>query len=68
MFDLTVEENLFMGKEITKGFGICDKKAMRAKAEEVLERMGVSITCRYCNVRPFGRPAADDRNMQGAAR
>lgn len=43
MFDLTVEENLFMGKEITKGFGICDKKAMRAKAEEVLERMGVSI-------------------------
>lgn len=43
MFDLTVEENLFMGKEITKGFGICDKKAMRAKAEDVLERMGVSI-------------------------
>ncbi len=43
MFDLTVEENLFMGKEITRGFGICDKKAMRAKAEEVLERMGVSI-------------------------
>ena len=43
MFDLTVEENLFMGKEITKGFGICDKKAMRAKAEEVRERMGVSI-------------------------
>ncbi len=43
MFDLTVEENLFMGKEITKSFGICDKKAMRAKAEEVLERMGVSI-------------------------
>ncbi len=43
MFDLTVEENLFMGKEITKGFGICDRKAMRAKAEEVLERMGVSI-------------------------
>ena len=43
MFDLTVEENLFMGKEITRGFGICDKKAMRAKAEDVLERMGVSI-------------------------
>ena len=43
MFDLTVEENLFMGKEITKGFGICDRKAMRAKAEEVLDRMGVKI-------------------------
>ncbi len=43
LFDLTVEENLFMGKEITKGFGICDKKAMRAKAKEVMDRMGVHI-------------------------
>ena len=43
LFDLTVEENLFMGKEITKGFGICDKKAMRQKAQEVMDRMGVSI-------------------------
>ena len=43
LFDLTVEENLFMGKEITKGFGICDKKAMRAKAREVMDRMGVHI-------------------------
>ena len=43
LFDLTVEENLFMGKEITKGFGICDKKAMRAKAQEVMDRLGVSI-------------------------
>jgi len=43
LFDLTVEENLFMGKEITKGFGVCDKKAMRKKAREVMERMGVNI-------------------------
>lgn len=43
LFDLTVEENLFMGKEITKKFGICDKKAMRAKAKEVMEKMGVHI-------------------------
>ena len=43
LFDLTVEENLFMGKEITKGFGICDKKAMRAKAQEVMDRLGVRI-------------------------
>ena len=43
LFDLTVEENLFMGKEITKGFGVCDKKAMRAKAQEVMDRMGVQI-------------------------
>ena len=43
MFDLTVEENLFLGREIKKGFGVCDKKAMRKKAREVLEMMGVSI-------------------------
>lgn len=43
LFDMTVEENLFMGKEITKGFGIVDKKAMRAKAQEVMDKMGVSI-------------------------
>lgn len=43
LFDLTVEENLFMGKEITKGFGVCDKKAMRAKAQEVMDKMGVNI-------------------------
>jgi len=43
LFDLTVEENLFMGKEITRKFGICDKKAMRAKAQEIMDRMGVKI-------------------------
>lgn len=43
LFDLTVEENLFMSKEITKGFGICDKKAMRAKAQEMMDKMGVNI-------------------------
>ena len=43
LYDLTVEENLFMGKEITKFFGICDKKAMRAKAQEIMDRMGVKI-------------------------
>ncbi len=43
LFDLTVEENLFMGKEITKRFGICDKKAMRKQAQEIMERLGVQI-------------------------
>ena len=43
LFDLTVEENLFMGKEITKRFGICDRKAMRAKAREFMDHMGVHI-------------------------
>ena len=36
LFDLTVEQNLFMGKEITKGFGVCDRNAMRKKAQEMM--------------------------------
>lgn len=43
LFDLTVEENMFLGKEIKKGLGICDKKAMRREAREVLDRLGVKI-------------------------
>ena len=44
MFDLTVEENLFMGKEIHVKFGICDKKAMQKKAQEALNTLGVNIS------------------------
>ena len=44
MFDLTVEENLFMGKEIHGKFGICDKKAMQKKAQEALNILGVNIS------------------------
>lgn len=43
LFDLTVVENLFMGKEITKKLGVCDMKAMKAKAKEVMEKVGVDI-------------------------
>ena len=43
LFDLTVEENLFMGKEIKNRFGFCNQKAMRQKAGEALERLGVQI-------------------------
>ena len=44
MFDLTVEENLFMGKEIKNKFGICNQKAMRQKAKETLDKLGVNIS------------------------
>ncbi len=43
LFDLTVVENLFMGKEIKKAFGVCDMKAMREKALEVMKKVGVNI-------------------------
>ena len=39
LFDLTVEENMFLGKEITGKFGICDKKAMRKEVTRILDLM-----------------------------
>ena len=44
MFDLTVEMNLIMGKEIHGKFGICDKKVMDKKAQEALNTLGVNIS------------------------
>lgn len=43
LFDLTVEENMFLGKEIKKAFGVCDKKAMREQVKEILDKLGVKI-------------------------
>ena len=43
LFDLTVVENLYMGKEITKKLGVCDMKAMRAGAKEIMDRLGIDI-------------------------
>lgn len=43
LFDLTVEENMFLGKEIKKKCGVCDKKAMRREVKKILKRLGVEI-------------------------
>lgn len=43
LFDLTVEENMFLGKEIHGAMGICDKKSMRAEVKKILDRLGVNI-------------------------
>ena len=41
--DLTVEENMFLGKEIRNAFGVCDSRAMRARVQDILDTLGVSI-------------------------
>lgn len=43
VYDLTVTENLFLGKEITGRFGLLDKKAMNDKAREALKKLGVDF-------------------------
>ena len=40
--DLTVEENMFLGKEITR-HGIVNKKMMREKTCDILKELGVEI-------------------------
>ena len=39
---LTVEENLFLGSELTKG-GFLNKKLLRAQAQETLDRLGFPL-------------------------
>lgn len=41
--DMTVLENIFMGKEITNRFGLCDNSAMEEIAKKALQQIGVNI-------------------------
>ena len=41
--DMTVYENIFLGKEIVNRFGRCDRKTMIRKAEELFRELDVSI-------------------------
>lgn len=43
LFDLTVEENMFLGKEIHNRFGVCNKKAMQKEVRRILDILGVNI-------------------------
>ncbi|WP_243076539.1 sugar ABC transporter ATP-binding protein [Microbacterium sp. SS28] len=41
--DLSVTENIFMGRQPTNRFGRIDRKAMRAEAVEIFQRLGVAL-------------------------
>lgn len=41
--DLTVYENIFLGKEYVKAFGRCDKRRMIQEATKLFEELGVDI-------------------------
>ena len=41
--DLSVTENIFMGRQPTGRFGRIDRKAMRAEAVEIFQRLGVAL-------------------------
>jgi len=46
MPELTVEENMFMCKEIKGPLGILNKKAMQQKARETIQQLGIDINPR----------------------
>ncbi|WP_210530876.1 sugar ABC transporter ATP-binding protein, partial [Rubellimicrobium arenae] len=41
--DLSVTENIFMGRQLTKRFGQIDRKAMREEARAIFARLGVRL-------------------------
>ena len=43
LFDLTVEENMFLGKEIKNRFGVCKKSQMRKTCVDILKKLNVQI-------------------------
>ena len=43
LFDLTVEENMFLGKEIHNRLGVCNKKEMQKEVRRILDVLGVKI-------------------------
>lgn len=40
---LSITENLFLGRELKNAFGFLDKKAMRSKAEVLLQKLKLSV-------------------------
>lgn len=44
LYDLSVEANLFLNKEIKGRFGVCKSKEMQQKAKEALDSLGISIS------------------------
>lgn len=41
--DMTIEQNLFLNKEIRKGLGLLDAKEMRRQSTELLARVGLDL-------------------------
>lgn len=41
--DLSVTENVFMGRQLTRGLGMIDRSTMRSEVESLMRRLGVQI-------------------------
>ncbi len=41
--DLSLTENVFMGRQLTRGLGMIDRSTMRSEVESLMRRLGVRI-------------------------
>ena len=41
--DLSITENIYLGREVTNGFGVLKKSAMREKTQELLDKLKLSV-------------------------
>ena len=58
--DMTVLENLFIGREITNKLGILKTEEMKALAKKVFDRLGISLPFHQEAGKAFGRGATND--------
>ena len=66
--ELTVEENLFLGREITRGGVPRPARDATQGARSSSRELGFDLDPRRKVARPVARPPADGRDRQGAAR
>ncbi len=62
--DLSVAENLFMGRQLKSPFGALDHRRMHAEAERLLETVGLSCAPRT----PLGRLRSSEQQLVEVAR
>ena len=63
---MSVAENIFLGREPQRAFGILDLKSLHERATKLTERLGISMNTRTARQRVDGRAAPTGGDRQGA--
>ena len=65
--DLSIAENVMMGRHPLGALRRIDRSALRRTVQELLDRLGVKLDPEQPRPRPLDRRPADRRDRQGAA-
>ena len=66
MPDLTVAQNIFIGREPRGARLFTSERRLNAQARELIERLHLPLRPKRARRRPHGRQAADGGDRQGA--